>query len=56
MALLNKYYQTGFVAPDSYIQLTTHNYKADSINKEALQKLNTKSYIYKAEIQGEFNE
>ncbi|MCX6189294.1 MAG: helix-turn-helix domain-containing protein [Bacteroidetes bacterium] len=56
IALLNEYYKPDFIAPDSYIQLTTHNYKADIINKEALQKLNAKSRFYAAEIKGHFNE
>ncbi len=54
--LLNKYYQPGFVPKENYIQLTTHNYKADSINKESLQRLSGKSYIYKAQVEGDFNE
>lgn len=56
VSLLNKYYKPDFIAPDNYIQLTTHNHKAETINKEALRKLNTKSYFYKAEISGDFNE
>ncbi len=56
ISLLNQYYKPGFIAPDNYIQLTTHNSKADTINREALQKLNTRSYFYKAKIDGDFNE
>lgn len=56
IALLNEYYKPDFVAPDNYIQLTTHNYKADRINQEALQKLTTKSCFYKGEISGDFSE
>lgn len=37
-----------------YITLTTHNSKADRINEEALQELNSKSYFYNAEIIGDF--
>ncbi len=37
-----------------YIYLTTHNNKADQINKNALVKLTTKEYAYKAEIEGDF--
>lgn len=54
--LLNKYYQPGFIPKDNYIQLTTHNYKADSINKESLQRLSGKSCFYKAQVEGVFNE
>ena len=38
------------------IIITTHNYKADSINKQELDKLPGKSHFYKAEIAGEFPE
>ena len=44
--------QTG----DGYIQLTTHNHKADSQNKQALQKLPAKSFFFQASIEGEFSE
>lgn len=56
--LLNEYYKPGFqsTGKDGFIHLTTHNYKADNINKDALQKLKGKSWFYKAEIKGEFNE
>jgi hypothetical protein len=41
---------------DGYIILTTHNYKADTINGEELAKLKTKSFSFKATIEGEFSE
>jgi len=41
---------------DGYILLTTHNRKADAINAEELQKINTKTYTFKAVIEGEFPE
>ncbi len=58
IALLNQYSQPNFKpeAHSNYITLTTHNYKADSINKEALQALATKSYFFDAKITGEFSE
>lgn len=37
-----------------YITLTTHNAKADSINKEELQKINSESYFYDAKIENDF--
>lgn len=50
-----------YVQPDfdlkknpGYITLTTHNFKADKINEEALQELKSKSYFYKPEIIGDF--
>jgi len=56
--LLNKFYKPNFIATpnENYIQLTTHNHKADSLNKQELQKLNGESYFFKAEITGDFNE
>ncbi len=41
---------------DDYIILTTHNYKADAINHEEITRLNSKSYSFKATIEGEFSE
>jgi hypothetical protein len=56
--LLNRYYKPGFKAKsgDGYIQLTTHNNKADSLNREALALLPGKSWFFKAVIENEFNE
>jgi hypothetical protein len=55
---LNKRYIPGF-NPDEkegYITLTTHNYQSQQINDAKLSKLKTKSYRFKAEVQGEFPE
>ena len=41
---------------DGYILLTTHNYKANKINRENLDKLSGKSKIYQALIEGDFPE
>ncbi len=56
--LLNTYSKPDFKPPihSNYITLTTHNYKADSINKQRLQELNTKSYFFDAQVSGEFSE
>ena len=56
--LLNSYYQPNYKpkAEENYITLTTHNAKADKINKEYLQSLKNESFFYKARIDGEFNE
>ena len=56
--LLQTLYQPGFKAPKNgtYITLTTHNYKADSINAEELTKLKGKSYKFKAKITGDYPE
>lgn len=40
----------------NYITLCTHNFQADSINKKELDKISDKMFIYKAEIEGAFNE
>lgn len=41
---------------EGFITLTTHNYKADSINYGELDKLPGKAYTFQAEIKDEFNE
>ncbi len=53
---LNRRYIPGFQAPQSegYVTLTTHNYQADKINAEELQKLKGKTYEFKGEIEGDF--
>lgn len=38
------------------ITLTTHNYKADSMNREELARLDTPSHFFEATIEGEFPE
>ncbi len=55
---LNSYYKPNFKTNiiDSYIHLTTHNYKADKINSDSLNSLQFKSYFFKADIWGDFNE
>ena len=56
--LLNKYYKPDFKAAsnEKYITLTTHNYKANNLNNQMLQKLNGKSFTFEAEIKNDFNE
>jgi len=58
LALLQSRYNPLFVPPkdDTYITLTTHNYKADRINAEELEKLKTQSKKFSAEIKGDFPE
>ncbi len=41
---------------DNYITLTTHNYKADTINTKALNEIATREIIFEAAIEGEFYE
>ena len=58
LALLQSRYNPLFVPPrdDTYITLTTHNYKADQINAEELAKVKGRTYTFNAEIQGEYPE
>ncbi len=58
LALLQSRYNPLFKPEkeDTYITLTTHNYKADRINAEELVKLNTISHTFSAEIKGDFPE
>jgi len=55
---LNKRYIPGFnpEEKEGYITLTTHNYQSQQINDLKLSKLKTKTYQFKAEVQGEFPE
>ncbi|MFW0715618.1 helix-turn-helix domain-containing protein [Pedobacter sp. N23S346] len=57
-ALLRQHYKQDFKpqADDNYITLTTHNNKADTINRERLTQLKTKSYFFEAKVTGDFNE
>lgn len=58
LRLLQSRYNPQFVPPadDTYITLTTHNYKADQINAEELAKIKGKIYSFEAEIRGEYPE
>jgi ATP-dependent exoDNAse (exonuclease V) alpha subunit len=58
LALLKTYYRENFV-PDlneKYITLTTHNQKADALNKSSLEALKADSWYYKCEVEDEFSE
>ena len=56
--LLQSRYKPGFTPAegDHHITLTTHNYKADKINRDELDKLSAPSLYFDAELTGEFNE
>ena len=58
LKLLQSRYNPLFVAPhdDTFITLTTHNYKADQINAEELSKIKGRIYTFDAEIQGDYPE
>jgi hypothetical protein len=55
---LHQYYKPDY-QPETkgeYITLTTHNFKADAINQQELNKLGGKTYTFEASLEGEFNE
>ena len=56
--ILNSYVRPHFSPEkkDSYIHITTHNKKADSINAIELEKIQEKSWFYEAQISGDFPE
>ena len=58
LSLLNTRYLPGFDADSSegFIQLTTHNHRAQQINDRKLHELNSKSVRFQAEVTGNFPE
>lgn len=58
VALLEKYYRADFKPSlnEKYITLTTHNNKADALNKQRLEELKDPSYLYVAKVENEFSE
>ncbi|WP_143961704.1 helix-turn-helix domain-containing protein [Litoribacter populi] len=58
MALLRTFYKPNFkpTTKGEYITLTSHNAKADVINRQELKKLPGRLYEFEAKIEGEFNE
>lgn len=55
---LNQRYRPGFepALSDHFITLTTHNRSAQSINQTQLKQLTTKSFQFKATVEGDFQE
>ncbi|MCF8336191.1 MAG: helix-turn-helix domain-containing protein [Bacteroidales bacterium] len=55
--VLNRHYQPSFKpkSDEGYIFITTHNNKADSINRRALKNLPGKPVKFHARIEGDFN-
>ncbi len=53
---LHQQYDSSFIPAkkESYITLTSHNARADTINQNELNKLSGKPFIYEAQITGEF--
>jgi hypothetical protein len=58
VALLKTYYRENYqpLLTDNYITLTTHNNKADALNKNSLAALDRKSFFFQAVIDKEFSE
>lgn len=58
LASLNRRHIPGFKAPkrEKYVRLTTHNFRADSINEECMKALRTPPVIVEAEVSGIFPE
>ena len=56
--ILNQCHQPGFdpTKNEGYVFLTTHNHKAEQINRRALEKLPGKSYFFDASVEGDFRE
>lgn len=55
---LHQYYKPGFEPPreENFIVLTTHNARADQINRQELEKLPGKPCAFEGELTGDFNE
>ena len=58
LATLSDHFQPDFIAPktESFITLTSHNAKADEINRQELEKLRGRSHTYAAAVSGEFSD
>jgi len=58
VALLKTFYQKDFKpgVKDKYITLTTHNQRADTLNKQSLEALKAPSHFYKSQVEDEFSE
>lgn len=58
LQILNQRYNPIFELPkdDKYVVLCTHNYKADRINSEELSRLESKEFVFKGKITGDFSE
>ncbi len=56
LAALNSRYIPDFTprGDEGYIHLVTHNYQAQRINREALDRLTGRAYTYRAAIEGDF--
>ncbi len=55
---LHQHYDPHFVpfAYDNFITLTSHNHKADAINRAELNKLTAKLHLFEGDVKGDFSE
>ena len=51
---LNAHYQEGGSIPKDTITITTHNYKADEINRLELDKLEAENHFFEAQVEDDF--
>ncbi|HEX8607591.1 MAG TPA: AAA family ATPase, partial [Pedobacter sp.] len=58
VALLERHYRANFkpALHEKYITLTTHNNKADALNRDSLDEITGSSFLYRAKIENEFSE
>ncbi|MDA3890913.1 MAG: helix-turn-helix domain-containing protein [Salinivirgaceae bacterium] len=58
LEILNNHYKPNFNprSNEGFIYLNTHNYQADRINAEELDKLEAKTYKYNGVVKGDFSE
>jgi len=56
VAQLNQHYIQDHQAEDGVVTITTHNNKADELNRKALSRLTTKSHFFEAKISKDFPE
>lgn len=58
VALLEQHYKADFKPPlqEKYITLTTHNNKADTLNRISLDELAGSSFLYRAKIEDDFSD
>lgn len=54
--ILNSHYKPNVQAEEGVVTLTTHNAKADKLNREALDNLSGRPKYYEAEVEGDFPE
>lgn len=54
--VLNAHYQESTALTDDVVTITTHNNKADAMNRTALEALKGKSLFYQASVMGDFSQ